>query len=119
MSRRPEFLTFDVGDAELGALRWAGIDGTPTVVALHGITSNAWAWDPVAHHLAGAAHVVALDLRGRGRSVDAPGPYGIRQHADDVARVIEQLGVRCLVVGSFDGRLRRADGRRTPLEPGR
>ena len=71
MPRRPEFLSFDLGDVELGALRWAGIDGAPTIVALHGITSNAWSWDPVAHHLAGGANLIALDLRGRGRSYEA------------------------------------------------
>ena len=76
----------------MGALRWEGIEGARTVVALHGITSNAWSWDPVAHHLAGGANLVSLDLRGRGRSYEAAGPFGIRQHADDVAAVIEQLG---------------------------
>ncbi len=103
MARRPEFLTFDVGDTELGALRWAGIDGAPTIVAVHGITSNAWSWDPVAHHLAGGANVIALDLRGRGRSYDAPGPFGIAQHADDVAKVVDTLGVPCLVTGHSMG----------------
>lgn len=103
MAVRPEFLTFDVGDTELGALRWAGISGAPTIVAIHGITSTAWAWDPVAHHLAGAAHLVALDLRGRGRSLDAPGPFGISRHADDVARVVEQIGEPGLVVGHSMG----------------
>lgn len=87
----PEFLDVDVGHATVGALRWPGIAGARPVVAVHGITSNAWAWDPVAHHLAGGAHLVAVDLRGRGRSHEAGGPFGIRRHADDVAAVIEQL----------------------------
>jgi lipase len=103
MARRPDFLSFDVGDTELGALRWAGIDGAPTLVAIHGITSNAWAWDPLAHHLAGAAHVLAIDLRGRGRSHRAPGPFGIRQHADDIARIVEQIGGPVVVVGHSMG----------------
>ena len=89
MGRRPEFLSFDVGDTELGALRWAGIDGASTLVAIHGITSNAWAWDPLAHQLASAAHILAIDVRGRGRSHQAPGPFGIRQHANDIARIVE------------------------------
>ncbi len=103
MGRRPEFLSFDVGDTELGALRWAGIDGAPTLVAIHGITSNAWAWDPLAHHLAGAAHVLAVDLRGRGRSHHAPGPFGIRQHANDIARIVEQVGGPVVVAGHSMG----------------
>lgn len=103
MVTRPEFVEFDVGTTTLGALRWPGLIGTPTVVAVHGITSNAWAWDPVAHHLAGGATLVALDLRGRGRSVDAPVPFGIRQHADDVATVIGHLGEPAFVVGHSMG----------------
>jgi pimeloyl-ACP methyl ester carboxylesterase len=103
MAQRPEFLEFRVDHAMLGALRWPGLLGTSTIVAVHGITSNAWAWDPVAHHLAGGAQIVALDLRGRGRSFDAPGPFGIRRHADDVAAVIAQLGAPALVVGHSMG----------------
>ena len=100
---RPEFLTFDVGGASLGALRWEGIGGTPTVVAVHGITANAWAWDPVAHHLAGGANLVSIDLRGRGRSYGQPGPFGLRQHADDVAAVIGQIGGPLLLAGHSMG----------------
>lgn len=103
MAQAPEFLTFDVDGDELGALRWEGDAGVPTIVAIHGITANAWSWDPVAHHLAGAAHLVAIDLRGRGRSFEAPGHFGIRRHADDVAAVIEQLGGPVLVAGHSMG----------------
>lgn len=103
MAQRPEFVDFDVDGAALGALRWAGLIGTPTIVAIHGITSNAWAWDPVAHHLAGGAQIVAVDLRGRGRSFEAPGPFGIRQHADDIARVIDQLDGPVIVIGHSMG----------------
>jgi lipase len=73
------------------------------LVAIHGITSNAWAWDPLAHHLAGAAHVLAVDLRGRGRSHQAPGPFGIRQHANDIARIVEQIGGPVVVAGHSMG----------------
>ena len=118
MAQQAEFVEFTVdeqsgdeqsgdeqsGDgATLGALRWPGLDGAPTVVAVHGITSNAWAWDPLAHHLAGAAHLVAVDLRGRGRSYDAPAPYGIAQHAADIASIVEQLGGPLVLVGHSMG----------------
>lgn len=104
MSPTPEFTTFDVdGGVTLGALRWAGLDGAPTVVAIHGITANAWSWDPVAHQLAGGLEVVAIDLRGRGRSWTQPGPVGLRQHADDVAAVIEQVGGPVVVAGHSMG----------------
>ena len=88
----PETLRIDVGDGvELGAVRWRGAPGTPVVFAVHGITANAWSWSVVARHLDGEIGLVSIDLRGRGMSHDAPGPFGIRQHADDVAAVIDRL----------------------------
>ncbi len=103
MARRPEFLGYTVGADRIAALRWPGLLGTPTIVAVHGLTANAWAWDPFAHHLAGGAQIVALDLRGRGQSLETAGPYGIRRHADDVAAVIEQLDGPAFVIGHSMG----------------
>ena len=108
MSPTPESTSFDIEGATIAALRWPGLggpptDGTPTVVAIHGITANAWSWDPVAHASNGDFDLVAVDLRGRGRSWTQPGPVGLRQHADDVAAVIEQLGGPVVVVGHSMG----------------
>ena len=94
----PELIRVQVGGAELGAIRWPCPHSTATVVAIHGITANAWSWAAVASQLDGVVCLVAVDLRGRGTSSDAPPPYGIRQHADDVASLIEQLGVGRVVV---------------------
>ncbi|MEM1334878.1 MAG: alpha/beta fold hydrolase [Actinomycetota bacterium] len=103
MTSRPRIGTVSGASGELGALRWAGIDGAPTVIAVHGITSNAWHFDPLMHHLAGAAHVVAVDLRGRGRSADHPGPFGIFEHAADIAQVAAAIPGRKIVVGHSMG----------------
>ena len=103
MVKRAEFLEYHVDGVTLGALRWSGLLGAPTVVAVHGITANAWAWDPLAHHLAGAADLVAVDLRGRGRSYDAPKPYGIEQHAADIASIVEQIGGPLVMIGHSMG----------------
>lgn len=94
----PEEIRVAVGDTELGALRWPCPHATSTVVAIHGITANAWSWAAVASQLDGVVCLVAIDLRGRGTSSAAPGPYGIRQHADDVAAVIEQLDLGRVVI---------------------
>ena len=94
----PELIRVDGGDAEIGTIRWPCVHATSTVVAIHGITANAWSWAAVASQLDGVVCLVAVDLRGRGTSCDAPPPYGIRQHADDVAAVIEQLGVGRVVI---------------------
>ncbi len=100
----PETLRIDVGDAELGVVRWRGTPGTPMVFAVHGITANAWSWSAVARHLGGQVGLVAVDLRGRGSSSAAPGPHGIRRHADDLAAIIERLnGAPAIVAGHSMG----------------
>lgn len=103
MAPRPDFVEFAVDGATLGALRWSGIAGAPTIVAIHDLAANAWAWDPFAHHLNGAAQVIAVDLRGRGRSHQQPGPYGVRQHADDVAAIIDAVGGPLTLIGHAMG----------------
>ena len=44
------------------------------------------------HRLAGGAELLAVDLRGRGRSHTSTGPFGIRRHAADIVRIVGQLG---------------------------
>ena len=62
----PEQIRVAVGDTELGAIRWPCPHATSTVVAIHGITANAWSWAAVASQLDGVVCLVAVDLRGRG-----------------------------------------------------
>lgn len=87
----PETLRIDVGDTEIGVVRWRGVPGAPVAFAIHGITANAWSWAAVARHLDGEVGLMAIDLRGRGTSAGAPGPFGMRRHADDVAQVIDRF----------------------------
>jgi pimeloyl-ACP methyl ester carboxylesterase len=54
----------------------------------------------VARALSGRAALVAPDLRGRGRSNDLPGPYGIDTHVGDMLAVLDHLGLeRAALVG--------------------
>ena len=70
-------------------LRWVGGPGTP-IVCLHGVTGNAWSWAGAAPLLAAAADVLALDLRGHGRSDWSPdGDYATATLADDVAAIVD------------------------------
>jgi pimeloyl-ACP methyl ester carboxylesterase len=73
-------------------------DASPaTVVVIHGVTASHRAWVTVAQMLPGE-RIVAPDLRGRGRSNRLPGPYGLAQHADDVAATLDFLGIASAVV---------------------
>ncbi|MGI8947421.1 MAG: alpha/beta hydrolase [Ornithinimicrobium sp.] len=74
-----------------------------SVLAVHGITSSHLAWPAVAAALPDV-RIIAPDLRGRGRSRDLPGPYGMPTHADDCAAVLDHLGVdRVVAVGHSMG----------------
>lgn len=95
-------LRVPVDGGELVATVWnADAPGTP-VVAIHGITANHRSFTPLAERL--AAPVLAVDLRGRGGSRALPGPYGLVQHAEDVAAAIRVAGFeRPIVVGHSMG----------------
>ncbi|WEK61085.1 MAG: alpha/beta hydrolase [Candidatus Microbacterium colombiense] len=66
-------------------------DAGPALLAIHGITANGRSWDTVAAHLS-RHRLLAPDLRGRGRSNGLPGPHGLRQHATDLAAVLDADG---------------------------
>ncbi len=60
---------------------------------VHGLASNARLWDGVAQRLAEAGHeVVAVDLRGHGRSEQTPDGYDTATAAADLASLIGVLG---------------------------
>lgn len=64
-----------------------------TVVLLHGFIGSSAYWEKVQPLLAGQYQVIAPDLRGHG-STDAPmGAYSIDKMADDVAGLMEALGI--------------------------
>ena len=91
--RAPEEISVPVEGGDLAALYWAAdAPGAPLVVLVHGITGNAMVWGPVAAELAGECEVVAVDLRGRGRSAGLPSPYGLSAHAADLAALLERFG---------------------------
>jgi pimeloyl-ACP methyl ester carboxylesterase len=95
------------GDLRVGV--WDAVGSTdenaaaPTVIAVHGITASHRCWPTVAAALP-EFRVIAPDLRGRGRSRDLPGPYGMAQHTDDIAAVMDHLEVpRAVILGHSMG----------------
>lgn len=73
-----------------------GDPGNPLLLCVPGLAANLAAYSYIAPELAGyGRHVVALDLRGTGRSeVTAPGTYGLAAHALDVLGVADELGAQ-------------------------
>lgn len=82
---------------------WNPREPGAVVLAIHGITASHYSWPLLAKALPGTT-IIAPDLRGRARSNGLPGPYGLRRHADDMAQVLNALGVdRAVVVGHSMG----------------
>jgi pimeloyl-ACP methyl ester carboxylesterase len=75
------------------ARRW-GDDGAPLLLCVHGLSANLCGFTYLAEHLASRdRRVVAIDLRGRGRSeITPPGSYGLGNHARDILDVATMLG---------------------------
>jgi pimeloyl-ACP methyl ester carboxylesterase len=74
-------------------------EGSPAVLLVHGFPLNRSMWDPQLGRLRARTRVVVPDLRGFGAS--EAGPAGILtmdQHADDLATLLNVLGVREPVV---------------------
>lgn len=92
-----------VRGGDLAGGQWRTDAAGVPILALHGITATHRAWHHVADALPGR-RIVAPDLRGRGRSNGLPGPWSLRDHADDQLRVLDALGIeRAFVVGHSMG----------------
>lgn len=75
----------------------------PTLVFLHYWGGSARTWDFVVEGLAGR-DIITVDFRGWSRSGDLPGPYTLRQLADDTLAVLAEAGVTdYLLVGHSMG----------------
>ncbi|MCL4534826.1 MAG: alpha/beta hydrolase [Bacteroidetes bacterium] len=72
-------------------LDWRG--SGPTVVCLHGLTSQAHTWDQLAEALAPQYRVIALDLRGHGDSEKPPVGYTTGDFAADLEGFVKRLGI--------------------------
>lgn len=68
-----------------------GGDGT-AVILVHGITENAATWDPLIERFAPERRVIAMDLRGHGRSGHAD-RYDLEAMAGDVVAVASSTGI--------------------------
>lgn len=78
--------------------------GRPAFVFVHGWSCNRSFFAPQVEHFARRHRVVSLDLRGHGDSDKPQGPYPVAAFVDDVAYVIEHLGLgRVVAVGHSGG----------------
>ena len=88
-----------VPGGSLAAYRLGASDaGAPVVLAIHGITSSSRIWLATARALGDRAALIAVDLRGRGRSSGLPGPCGLDAHVRDMIAVLDAFGLERAVI---------------------
>lgn len=90
---RAEELSIPLAQGALAAKAW-GDPSLPPLLALHGWLDNAGSFDRLAPLLAGDHHVVALDLRGHGRSshLGEDGWYHYVDRFDELRGVFDHFG---------------------------
>ena len=90
-----ERIDVEVDGGRLAAFRLgAERADAPTVLAIHGITSTSRTWLAIARELGDRAALIAVDLRGRGRSHELPPPFGLDAHVRDMIAVLDHLGLK-------------------------
>lgn len=98
-----------VGDLALHARDYAGSGGPARcpVVCIHGLTRNAADFEDVAPWIAAQGRrVIAVDIRGRGRSARDPDPrrYNPAVYATDVLKLLDEAGIsRAVFIGTSMG----------------
>jgi pimeloyl-ACP methyl ester carboxylesterase len=80
-----------VKGGEIAVFQYGNGSGDP-VLLIHGVTSSNRAFQLFADALIARGKApFAVDLRGRGDSNDLLGPFGMKQHAEDMAAVIDHF----------------------------
>ena len=92
MSLPTQRIMVPVKGGEIAVFQYGNGSGDP-VLLIHGVTSSNRAFQLFADALIARGKApFAVDLRGRGDSNNLPGPFGMKQHAEDMAAVIDHFG---------------------------
>lgn len=93
--------TIDIDDA---TIHYESTGSGPSVLFVHGLCGDGDTFVDQSRRLSDRYRCVRYDRRGHSRSTRGSAPIGPSRHADDAARLIEELGLApCLVVGSSGG----------------
>src|SRR5689334_12405772 len=95
---------FSSDGLRLRYVEW-GAPTAPAIVALHGLRSFGYTWEPLARHLEGRFRLIALDQRGRGESDwDPRRRYYTSEYVRDLERLVDWLGLeRFILLGHSMG----------------
>jgi 3-oxoadipate enol-lactonase len=93
--------TVFAGDREMSVREVGPIDA-PVIVLIHGLAGSSMAeWYKVAPLLADRFRVVMIDHRSHGLSVPERGRFEIEDEADDVAAVVDALGLEPVGIAGY------------------
>ena len=73
----------------------------PAVIFIHGYPFNRSLWTEQAEALSGKYRVVTPDLRGFGESDSSEGPATMNRMAQDIARLMDHLGIQQAVIAAL------------------
>lgn len=97
-STQPTDHFLNVSGLRIHYVDW-GDPSKPPLLLVHGLDRVARTFDHVANHFKSRYHVLAVDMRGHGDSDwDPKGRYLVEDHVGDLEGVVEQLGLRNIVL---------------------
>jgi len=77
-----------------------GITEATTLVFINSLGTDLRIWDGVVPHFSNRYRIIRYDKRGHGLSDCPPAPYAIRDHATDLAALLDQLEIpQAILVG--------------------
>jgi 3-oxoadipate enol-lactonase len=81
--------------------------GGPPVLLIHGLGDTVWVWRHLISTLSPRARVLALELRGHGRSSSPHGPCSAAEMANDIHRLAGELNAKhpVIIAQGFGARL--------------
>jgi pimeloyl-ACP methyl ester carboxylesterase len=92
----PTMKTADGHGVKIQLAQW-GDKGKP-IICIHGITANCRCWDVMASSLSSDHRVIAMDLRGRGRSESPESGYSIEHHCKDILAILDGMELEKVVL---------------------
>ncbi len=74
-------------------LHYESLGEGPPLLLIHGLGSSVIDWEPQIAHFSKRYRVIAIDLRGHGKSKAQAGPFTVPTFAADIASVLRSLNV--------------------------
>ena len=81
---------------------WVESGSGPPLVVLHGFPESWYAWSELVETMAADFRVLAIDLKGAGLSSTSDGDYSVATVADELAALLEQIGVERFYLAGHD-----------------